>query len=157
MKDAAGQGLRIDLGPVLGNLGIEVSSGEAVDLVGDLVVTPFGDPSGPPARVGHAFEWGIFLDGRSLEDMMRARIPTSIPPLQGLTTHVQWSPPGPVPTLATRIEGSFDVPDPFTCRVEVSVRSGLTMPSPTSLRIDSNWNLDVDRSFCPQRSRQRSR
>jgi hypothetical protein len=147
IKDAASPGPRIDLGALLGNLGIDASTSVGtVTVVDDLLVARFGDPAGAVAPVRHDFEWGIFLDGTTLEDLLRARIPKSMPPLQSVTPPtVQWAPSGAVAFLRALVEGPVEVPDPWTCRVTISLNCTLSMSgSAPALRIDTAYDFAVD-------------
>ena len=67
----AGDGQRIELGELLAGLGIDLdASPGTIDLTSDLLVARFGDLTGPPAPVAHSFEWGLFLDGRTMEGLL---------------------------------------------------------------------------------------
>jgi hypothetical protein len=144
---AVGTPLSVDVGALLASLGLEAgSSAGSVVLAGDLVVARFGSLAGPPAPVAHGFEWAFFLDGAAVEGLVRARIPSSsIPHLQSVTTNVHWEPIGATPFVQAFVEGPVEVPDPFTCRVTLSLSCTFSMPKPApELRIDIRYNLTID-------------
>jgi hypothetical protein len=116
-----------------------------VTVVDDLLVAHLGDPAGPVAPVRHGFEWGIFLDGPTVEALLKKRIPQSLPPLQSVNPIVRWSPRGAQPFLHAQIEGPIKVPDPFTCRVTASLDCAVSLAGPApALRIDVSYDVSVD-------------
>jgi hypothetical protein len=143
--------LSLDLGPLLKSLAIDPakSAGEVV-LVDDLVVVRLGSLAGPPAAMRTGFEWAFFFDGATVEGLLRARMPKSIPELQSVATGVHWQPIGITPAVQAFVQGPFKVPDPFTCLVTLSLdcRFSLERPAP-DIRIDVTTSVDVDTGLIP--------
>lgn len=137
---------RVDAGGILGSLGIDTSTAAGtVVLAGDLLVARFGSLAGPAAPVSHGFDWALFLDAASIESLVRARVPASMPPLQSVTTRAQWEPTNTAAFLQAYVEGPVKVPDPATLRATLALGCTFSLPRPVpELRVDVSYDLSFD-------------
>lgn len=134
----------VDLTAILTALGVDVTSGGRVAIVGDLLVAQFGDSAEPAVPVPHQFEWALSLDGRSMEKLIQDRIPRSLPPLQSVTTWASWQ-PWDTGMLKALISGPVEVQKPAVLRVEVELLCAFSVaPRVPELRIDVGYTFDAD-------------
>jgi len=126
----------LDLAPFLAALRLPTPTSSQIQILASLVVIRF-DPAGPATP--HLFpgqEWGLFVDGAGVVDLVRSLLP---PPL-GARAALNWDPAGGVPRVSGRFRGKIPLPDPFTATVEVPFTCNLGLVSPALPRIRATVN-----------------
>lgn len=137
----------LNLIDALKQLGAPVPISSRVELMGSIVAIRLS-PTGN--GVGHLFpgqEWGLFMDGASVERLALSKLPTalaSISPSMTITPH--WRPAGTVPHVDIDYAGKVPLPNPFTANVDGTLGLDFSL-SPTVtkfLRTTVNWSLHVN-------------
>jgi len=146
IKNTIGTVGSVDLAASLGQLGAAAQSGPStVELVDNVVSVRFG-AQGPAAK--HLFavqEWGIFVDGKSVEQFAASQVPPIGGDALSLAITPHWRPAGTKPHVDIDYGGAVAVPDPFTAKADGTLACELSL-TPTitkSLRMDVHWSLHV--------------
>jgi hypothetical protein len=122
-------------------------SSSRVDLIGDIVAIRF-DPIG--SAVGHLFagqEWGLFVDGTSVERLARSNVPNDLQSrLTSLIIDPDWRPVGTTPHVDIDYAGKAVVPNPFSVDVNGTFSCDLSLtPTITKfLRTTVHWSLSIN-------------
>ncbi len=127
----------LDVSAVFSALHLPTPRSRAVAL-GDDVLTFRFDAAGPVvSHLTSAQEWGLFISGDTMQELVLGLIPNL--PL-GLSASATWSPVDGVPRVGLRITGKVPVPDPFSATAEVpaTVAFSLARLAPPILRATVN-------------------
>jgi hypothetical protein len=148
----AGQ-VRIDLAPVLQLLNVAAPGSSTVALAGSVVAIRF-DPAGPPAeRLFPGQDWGLFLDGGSIEALVKSRIPAlpaALVTSTAITPH--WRPAGATPHVDVDYAGKPVLPDPLTADVDGTFFCDLALlgaPEQKLRVVVRDWSLHVHAAGVP--------
>jgi hypothetical protein len=144
--NAVGSPMKSDLGPALRQLGMPAPSSSKVELIAGIVAIRF-EPAGE--AVAHLFpgqEWGIFLDGVSVEKLAESKVP------KGLRSHISslalaghWRPVGTTPHVDIDYAGKApQVPDPFSGDIDGTLSCDFSLTFTKSLRTTVNWSLHIN-------------
>jgi len=146
--DAIGSPMTVDLTNLLNQLtGAPAPSSSRVERVGSVVTIRF-DPAGDGAE--HLFpghEWGLFIDGPSVEDIARRKISDRLKSFfPALTTTEHWRPAGVVPHVDIDYAAKVPVPDPWSVRIDGTLGCDFSLtPTITKfLRTTVHWSLHID-------------
>jgi hypothetical protein len=147
LKAAAGAPTKVPTSQLLKALKMPLDSPSVVTVADGLVAARFGNLATPAVPVTHDFGWGLSLDPDAIGGLMRARVPTTFGDGSRVSTTTTWR-PGPTPTTVPRldaeVEAVFDVPDPFSARLDAHLHCQLTLRTvDPALLIDVAWELDV--------------
>jgi hypothetical protein len=117
----------IDLGGRLAQLNLPKPGSSRADLVGDVVAIRFDPVGGPVERLFASQQWGLFLDGPTVESLATAAIPVdrlkSVVPSATASGH--WNPRGDVPHVDIEVRGKMAVPNPFKVEITLSAPTDL--------------------------------
>jgi hypothetical protein len=150
VKDAICQVLgslpTLDLTAPLQQLGMPAVKSVRIELVGNVVAIRF-EPAGN--AVAHLFpgqEWGLFLDGASVEQLAISKVPPDLKSrITSLTLNPHWRPVGNTPHVDVDYAGNAVVPDPFSGTVDGTFRCDFSLAPPPlrGLRTTVHWSLHV--------------
>jgi len=147
---AVGSLVNLNLAATLGGLGMPTPGSSRVDLIGGIVAIRF-EPAGAPAA--HLFpgqDWGMFLDGASVEQLAVSKIPKRVKDLisriPSSTIHVHWRPAGDKPHVDIDYAGKIPVPDPLTAGFDGVIGCDFSLTSTITkfLRTTVHWSLHID-------------
>jgi hypothetical protein len=146
--DAIGSPMTSDLTEALKQLGIPVPTSSKVELISGIVAIRF-EPSGD--AVAHLFpglDWGMFLDGVSVEKLAMSKVPNDLTShITSLTIDAHWRPAGSTPHVDLDYAGKApQVPDPFSGDVDGTLGCdfSLTPPPLRGLRTTVHWSLHIN-------------
>lgn len=146
--NAIGSPTTSDLTEALKQLGMPVPTSSKVELISSIVAIRF-EPSGDAVThlsAGH--DWGIFLDGASVEQLAKSKVPTNTlaSRVTSITIEAHWRPAGSVPHVDIDYAGKAQVPDPFSGEVDGVLGCDFSVTSTTtkSLRTTVHWSLHIN-------------
>jgi hypothetical protein len=144
---AVGSPITSDLTAALQQLGLPAPNLSRAELTGSIVALRF-EPVGNAAE--HLFpgqEWGLFVDGISIEQLARSKVPSKLGSrLTSMTINPHWRPAGSMPHVDLDYVGKAQVPDPFSGIVDGTLGCdfSLTPPPFQGLRTTIHWSLHVN-------------
>ena len=135
----------VDLRPQLALLGMPSVTRADIVLVNGIVAVRFGPPGALSARLFTGQQWGLFVDGPGVEQLLRSRIEPRLKqrlPLANVTAH--YAPSGTVPHVDLALEMSLSV-SAIKARVVVNLPCDLSLVPglPPVLRATINWSTHV--------------
>lgn len=146
--NAVGSPMTSDLTAALKQLGIPAPSSSRVELISGVVAIRF-EPAGD--AVAHLFpghDWGMFLDGVSVEKLAMSKVPNNLAShITSLTIDAHWRPAGSTPHVDIDYAGKAPgVPDPFSGDVDGTLGCDFSLtPQPLrELRTTVHWSLHVN-------------
>lgn len=145
--DAVGSPMTSDLTEALKQLGIPVPTSSKVELISGIVAIRF-DPSGD--AVEHLFpgqEWGLFLDGVSVEQLAKSKVPVNLSSrITSMTTDPHWRPAGSTPHVDVDYAGKAQVPDPWSGEIDGTLGCDFSLTSTIvkGLRTTVHWSLHIN-------------
>jgi hypothetical protein len=143
---AVGEPARADLSDTLEEFGMTAPSSSRVEIVGALVAIRFEPVGGAVAHLPPGVEWGLFLDGASVERLARSQVAdelASVLPSVSIAAH--WRPAGATAHVdvdygATIVAAAFSVDIDGTLGCDFALA-----PAPSrQLRTTVHWSLHVD-------------
>jgi hypothetical protein len=146
--DAVGAPMTSNLTEALKQLGIPVPMFSRVELISGIAAIRF-DPSGD--AVEHLFpgqEWGLFLDGVSVEKLAMSKVPKDLTSsITSLVINAHWRPAGSTPHVDLDYAGKApQVPDPFAGDIDGTLGCDFSLTSTITklLRTTVNWSLHIN-------------
>lgn len=145
--EAVSSPVALDLTNALKQFGTLVPSLSRVELIGSIVAIRL-DPTGNGVK--HLFpshEWGLFMDGASVEQLAISKVPNALTSLiPSMTIAPHWRPAGTVPHVDIDYAGKVPVPDPFTARIDGTLGCDFSLtPTATKfLRTTVHWSLHIN-------------
>lgn len=144
---AVGSAATVDLAPALKRLGLPVPGTSSVALVDGLVAIRL-DPTGPATdHLVPGEEWGMFLDGRAVEQLALTKVPTNLSGgITSLTVTPHWRPNGSTPHVDLDYTGKAPAPDPFSGDADGTLACDFSISPPPllGLRTSVEWSLHLD-------------
>lgn len=121
----------------------------SVDVVGDVVAIRISPDTPPAARLAPDHEWGLFIGGGTVEQMVwtiameRVQMPERI---TSLDMRGHWRPAGTTPHVDVDYVGKANVPDPFSGDFDGTMYCDLSViPTPVQqLRTTVRWSFHLD-------------
>ncbi|NUT05510.1 MAG: hypothetical protein HOV76_18725 [Hamadaea sp.] len=145
--------IRIELGAVVEALGLPAPTTSSVVLAGTAIAVRF-DPAGPAVeRLFPGQDWGLFVSGGAIEQLVQNRLPALPPALvtsASVTPH--WRPAGTTPHVDLDYAGKPVLPDPFTADVDGTFFCDLTLlgaPEQKVRVIVRDWSLHIHAAGIP--------
>ena len=146
--DAVGAPMTSNLTEALKQLGIPVPMFSSVELISGIIAIRF-EPDGN--AVEHLFpgqDWGMFLDGVSVEKLAMSRVPEDLTShITSLVIDAHWRPAGSTPHVDLDYAGKApQVPDPFSGDIDGTLGCDFSLtPTITKLlRTTVNWSLHIN-------------
>jgi hypothetical protein len=146
--NAVGTPIASDLTKALKQLGMPVPTSSKVELIAGIVAIRFEPVGGPVAHLFPGQDWGMFLDGASVEQLARSKVPNDLTShIASLTIDAHWRPAGSTPHVDLDYAGKApQVPDPFSGDVDGTLGCdfSLTPPPLRGLRTTVHWSLHIN-------------
>lgn len=144
---ATASAVTIDLSGAIASIGLSVPTNSRVDLVDDIVAVRF-DPAGiPTSHLPASLQWGIFLDGKLVEQLTAARVPSGNDlQVTSMMSQVHWRPANTVPHVDVNFQGHAILPDPWSGDVSGIVGCDFSVTSTylKFLRATVHWSISID-------------
>jgi hypothetical protein len=144
---AIGSPVTSDLTATLRQLGMAAPSSSRVELIGSIVAIRFEPAGAPAAHLFPGHEWGLFLDGASVEQLAESKVTKGLKSrIPSLTTDAHWRPAGDKPHVDIDYAGKVPLPDPFAGDVDgwIGCDFSLTPPPLQGLRTTVHWSLHIN-------------
>jgi hypothetical protein len=144
---AAGSPLSMDLTPAFSAIGLPAPTSSRVEVAGSTVAVRFDPAGGPVSHLSPGLAWGLFIDGRAVEQLAMSKVPADFRArMPGLHLDAHWRPAGATPHVDVDYSGKVPVPDPFTCAADGTFGCdfGLTPGMAYRLRTTVNWTLHLN-------------
>lgn len=145
---AVGSPVTSDLSAALKQLGVPVPISSRVELVGSIVSIRFEPAGDAVAHLLPGHDWGIFLDGVSVEKLAMSKVPSNLTShITSLTIDAHWRPAGNIPHVDIDYAGKApQVPDPFSGDIDGTLGLDFSLtPQPLrALRTTVHWSLHVN-------------
>ena len=146
--NAVGSPMTSNLAPMLQQLGMPAPNSSRVELIAGIVTIRF-EPAGDAAA--HLFpnqDWGMFLDGASVEQLAVSQVPDDLTSrITSLTIEAHWRPAGSTPHVDVDYAGKApQVPDPFSGDIDGTLGCDFSLTSTITkfLRTTVHWSLHVN-------------
>jgi hypothetical protein len=136
----------IDLAPQLVPLGITKPATSDIVLTGSVVAIRFDVPQAPQSHLFPSQEWGFFVDGPGVAQLVRSRVEPKIHQSNpDANVSAAYAPNGQIPHVDLTVHDTKDIlgyDDPFTITFpcDFSIANGET----ALLRVSVAWSVDVD-------------
>jgi len=146
---AVGSLVNLNLAATLGGLGMPTPGSSRVDLIGGIVAIRFEPAGAPAAHLFPGHDWGMFLDGVSVEQLAMLKVPNNLRSrFSSLTMDPHWRPAGDKPHVDIDYAGQVALPDPFWFSADADgvIGFGFSLtPAPLPrLRTTVHWTLNVN-------------
>jgi hypothetical protein len=144
---AAGSPMSMDLSGAFTAIGLPAPTVSRVEIAGSAVAIRFDPVGGPVSQLFPGLDWGLFLDGRAVEQLAVSKVPADFRArLPGLQLDAQWHPAGSAPHVDVDYSARVPVPDPFTCGASGTFACdfGLAPGMANRLRTTVHWSLHLD-------------
>ena len=120
----------LGLQPLFDGLGLSSPTSSVLLVVDDVVSINFDSAGTPQVHLFTGQEWGLFIDGPGMVDLVRSFLPMQLP--FGARTELNWNPAGTTPRVSGRIVGNLPDPAAGTFEIPLSVSFSLAgSASPT--------------------------
>lgn len=136
---------QIDLGPQLALLGMPTVTIADIVLVNGVVAVRLGSTGAPRTHLAAGQQWGLFIDGPGLEQLLRSKVePKLKKKLPSATVNAHYAPAGSIPHVDLNIELSLSLTE-IDARVVVDLPCNFSLVpgAPPALRATINWSTHV--------------
>lgn len=142
-----GSPVNADFTAVLQQMGMPSVTQSKVEIIADIVTIRFQPMGSPKVHLPPGTDWGMFLDGASVGNLVLSKVPKSFTSqVSSLSMKAYWRPAGNSPHVDIDYKAKVPVPDPLSGNIDGVVGCDLSLtPTITPfLRATMTWSLHID-------------